>query len=208
MPMNLDLEKVTSKLGRIADVEVRTNVILAPYTSYQIGGPTAVWIAPQTEEAVGHTLEILNTADIPLFIMGRGSNLLVSDKGWQGVTLYIGENLSGWTIQETDARVMAGTRLTELIHAAVANGLAGMELMAGIPGGVGGALRMNAGAFGQEIESTTVSVKGFEFDGSLFEAARDDIEFSYRQVPALENLVITSGCFRYTREDVAVLKKR
>jgi UDP-N-acetylmuramate dehydrogenase len=208
MPMNLDLEKVTSKLGRIADVEVRTNVILAPYTSYQIGGPTAVWIAPQTEEAVGHTLEILNTADIPLFIMGRGSNLLVSDRGWQGVTLYIGENLSGWTIQETDARVMAGTRLTELIHAAVANGLAGMELMAGIPGGVGGALRMNAGAFGQEIESTTVSVKGFEFDGSLFEAARDDIEFSYRQVPALENLVITSGCFRYTREDVAVLKKR
>ena len=206
--MNLDLEKLTSELDRIADVEVRTNVILAPYTSYQIGGPTAVWIAPQTEEAIGHTLEILHTADIPLFIMGRGSNLLVSDKGWQGVTLYIGENLSGWTIQETEARVMAGTLLMQLIHATVANGLAGMELMAGIPGGVGGALRMNAGAFGQEIESATVSVKGFEFDGRPFEAARDDIEFSYRQVPALENVVITSGCFRYTREDVAVLKKR
>jgi UDP-N-acetylmuramate dehydrogenase len=208
MPMNLDLEKLTSQLNRIADVEVRTNEILAPYTSYQIGGRTALWIAPQTEEAVGHTLEILQTVDIPLFIMGRGSNLLVSDKGWQGVTLYVGENLSGWTIQETDARVMAGTLLMDLIHAAVANGLAGMELMAGIPGGVGGALRMNAGAFGQEIESATVSVKGFAFDGSPFEAQRDDIEFFYRQVPALENVIITSACFRYTREDVAVLKKR
>jgi UDP-N-acetylmuramate dehydrogenase len=206
--MNLDLEKLISRFTRFADVEVRKDEILAPYTSYRIGGPTAVWIAPQTEEAVGHTLEILHGADIPLFIMGRGSNLLVSDKGWQGVTLYIGENLSGWTIQQTDARVMAGTLLTELIHVAVANGLAGMELMAGIPGGVGGALRMNAGAFGQEIESATVSVKGFEFDGTPFEAERDNIEFSYRQVPALENVVITSGCFRYTREHVAVLKER
>jgi UDP-N-acetylmuramate dehydrogenase len=150
----------------------------------------------------------LHTTDIPLFIMGRGSNLLVSDKGWQGVTLYIGENLSGWTIQQTDARVMAGTLLTELIHVAVANGLAGMELMAGIPGGVGGALRMNAGAFGQEIESTTVSVIGFEFDGSPFEAKHDSIEFSYRHVPALENVVITSGRFRYSRENAAVLKER
>jgi UDP-N-acetylmuramate dehydrogenase len=208
MPMNLDLEKLTSQFTRIADVEVRTNEMLAPYTSYQIGGPTAVWIAPQTEASVGHTLEILHAVDIPLFIMGRGSNLLVSDKGWQGVTLYIGENLSGWTIQQTDARVLAGTLLTELIHAAVSNGLAGMELMAGIPGGVGGALRMNAGAFGQEIESATVSVKGFEFDGSPFEADRDNIEFAYRQVPALENVVITSGCFRFTGEHVAVLKKR
>jgi UDP-N-acetylmuramate dehydrogenase len=109
--MNLDLEKLISRFTRFADVEVRKDEILAPYTSYRIGGPTAVWIAPQTEEAVGHTLEILHGADIPLFIMGRGSNLLVSDKGWQGVTLYIGENLSGWTIQQTDARVMAGTLL-------------------------------------------------------------------------------------------------
>ena len=208
MPMNLDLEKLTSRLTRNADVEVKTDEILAPYTSYQIGGPTALWIAPQTEEAVGHTLEILHAVDIPLFVLGRGSNLLVSDKGWQGVTLYIGENLSGWKIQETDAQVMAGTLLTELIHVAVANGLGGMELMAGIPGGVGGALRMNAGAFGQEIESATMSVKGFGFDGSPFEAQRHNIDFSYRHVPALENGVITSGCFRYTREQVAVLKER
>lgn len=208
MPMNLDLEKLTSQLARISNVEVRTNEILAPYTSYRIGGPTSLWVAPQTEEAVGHSLEILHAVDIPLFVMGRGSNLLVSDKGWQGVTLYIGENLSGYKIQETDARVMAGTLLTELIHVAVANGLAGMELMAGIPGGVGGALRMNAGAFGQEIESVTVSVKGFEFDGSPFEADRNKIEFFYRHVPDLENVVVTSGCFRYTREHIAVLKKR
>jgi UDP-N-acetylmuramate dehydrogenase len=96
----------------------------------------------------------------------------------------------------------------DLIHAAVANGLGGMELMAGIPGGVGGALRMNAGAFGQEIESVTLSVKGCSIDGKPFETARPEIDFSYRCVPALENKVITSGRFGFNREKVELLKER
>lgn len=206
--MNFDPASVVSQFTKLADAEVKTDEILAPYTSYQIGGPTTIWVAPETAEAVGRILQIVNAAHIPLFILGRGSNLLVSDKGWQGVTLYVGENLSGWTIDDRDASVLAGTLLTDFIHIAVANGLAGMELMAGIPGGVGGALRMNAGAFGQEIESVTVSVKGFRFDGSPFDAARNEIDFDYRRAPALENAVITSACFRFNREQIPVLKQR
>jgi UDP-N-acetylmuramate dehydrogenase len=145
---------------------------------------------------------------VPLFILGLGSNLLVSDKGWPWVTLYLGTNISGWSFDGTEATALAGTPLLGLIRAAVEQGLGGMELMAGIPGGVGGALRMNAGAFGQEIEQTTVAVKGFRMDGTPFEAARKGINFSYRRVPDLEQVVITSGQFRYEKKDAALLKDR
>ena len=104
--------------------------------------------------------------------------------------------------------MQSGTLLIDLIHNAVEKGLAGMELMAGIPGGVGGALRMNAGAFGQTIEEVTVSVSGFNQDGKPFYADREQIGFDYRQVPELENVVITSAMFRFKAEDRQALKKR
>ena len=206
--MDFDPAQLALQLAEIADCEVKINEPLAPYTAYNIGGPAALWVAPATEEAVGWVLEIVHAAGVPLFILGRGSNLLISDKGWQGVTLYIGENLNGWTLDGTHAHVLAGTLLMDFIHMVVTNGLAGMELMAGIPGGVGGALRMNAGAFGQEIESATVSVKGFLFDGSPCEIARNEIDFAYRRVPFLEEKVITAGRFRFNTESVSVLKER
>jgi UDP-N-acetylmuramate dehydrogenase len=134
--------------------------------------------------------------------------LLVSDKGWPGVTLYLGDNISGWRFDGTEASVLAGTPLIDLIRATVSQGLGGMELMAGIPGGIGGALRMNAGAFGQEIEQTTVEVQGFRLDGTSFKARREEINFSYRCVPDLEQVVIATVRFRFKKADAGILKIR
>ena len=203
-----DPDELISDLREVAEGEVKKNEPLAPYTSYKIGGPAAVWVAPQTESDVGRVLAVVHAGSAPLFILGHGSNVLISDKGWQGVTLYLGRNLSGWTFTGESAAVLAGTRLTDLTAAAVERGLAGMELLAGIPGGVGGALQMNAGAFGLEIESATVAVKGFRFDGTVFQAERDKLRFGYRQAPDLKGVVITSANFRFTREETATLKKR
>ena len=83
-----------------------------------------------------------------------------------------------------------------------------MELLAGIPGGIGGALRMNAGAFGQEIEEVTESVFGYRHDGTRFEADRNKINFDYRRVPELEDVVITSARFRFKSAEAAVLEAR
>lgn len=206
--INFDADRMVDRLSRLAAVEVKTNEAIAAYTSYKIGGPAAIWAAPQTEADIGKVLTIVYTAGVPLFILGHGSNLLVSDKGWPWVTLYLGTNISGWRFDGTEATALAGTPLFELIRVAIEHGLGGMELMAGIPGGVGGALRMNAGAFGQEIEQTTVAVKGFRMDGTPFEAARKEINFSYRHVPDLEQVVITSAKFRYKKNDAAMLKDR
>jgi UDP-N-acetylmuramate dehydrogenase len=205
---NLEAAQITDRLAQVEAVEVRMNEVLAPYTSYKIGGPTAVWIAPRTEAGVGEVLAIVHADAIPLFIMGLGSNLLVSDYGWPGVTLYLGSNMSGWNFEGPIATVWAGTPLLDLIGHAVDNGFGGMELMAGIPGSVGGALRMNAGAFGQEIAQTALQVKGFRLDGTPFVAKRQDINFGYRQVPDLEQVVLTSAIFRFEQTEAATLRQR
>ena len=205
---DFNIAGIANQIAAVAGIEVKTNEMLAPYTSYKIGGPAAIWAAPTRETGIGEMLAIVREADIPLFILGLGTNLLVSDKGWPGIILYLGANLSGWRFDDTAATVMAGTRLLDLIRDAVDQGLGGMELMAGIPGSVGGALRMNAGAFGQEIEQTTVAVTGFRMDGTPFEAARKKINFIYRRVPDLEQVVITSAQFRYEKKDAALLKER
>ena len=206
--INFDAARMANQLARIAEVDVKRDEMIAPYTSYKIGGPTAVWAAPRTESSIAEVLIAVHAADIPLFILGLGSNVLVSDKGWPLVTLYLGPNISGCNFDGTEANALAGTPLLGLIRDAVDMGLGGMELMAGIPGGVGGALRMNAGAFGQEIEQTTLRVKGFRMDGTPFLAERKEINFNYRRVPDLENVVITSGQFCFKKADAGRLKNR
>ena len=199
---------VAERLVEEVGVEVELDVPLAPYTSYGIGGPAAIWVAPTDENSVGRLLSVVQGEGEELFILGRGSNVLIADEGWPGVTLYIGENLAGWDFDGLRANVFAGTALDDLVRTSVDRGLKGMEPLAGIPGGVGGALRMNAGAFGREIEAVTVEVNGFRLDGRPFSATRNKIDFSYRSAPALEEVVITSASFRYDREDAVVLKKR
>jgi UDP-N-acetylmuramate dehydrogenase len=157
---------------------------------------------------VQRVLEAVHSAGTPLFVLGRGSNLLVSDRGWQGVTLYIGENLKGMQFTDVEADVLAGTLLMDLITSALSRGLGGMETLAGIPGGVGGALRMNAGAFGREIESLTLEVTGFTTDGCPFRAARQDLSFGYRRAPELEGVIITSARLRFQPDSPQTLRSR
>lgn len=206
--MNHDIAAAAAQIAKVADGEVQTGKLLAPYTSYHIGGPTAIWAAPATEHAVGRVLKIIHDYNLPFFILGRGSNLLISDSGWNGVTLSLADNLSGLNFDQNQATALAGTLLMELVYAATKRGLGGMELLAGIPGGIGGALRMNAGAFGQEIEEVTESVFGFRHDGSRFEADRNKISFNYRRVPELDNVVITSARFRFNTAKASVLQAR
>jgi UDP-N-acetylmuramate dehydrogenase len=203
-----DLGDLAVRLASVAEGDVATGRWLAPYTSYRIGGPTAVWAAPRSARGVQRVLEAVRASGAPLFVLGRGSNLLVSDRGWPGVTLYIGENLSGVRFSGEQAEAWAGCLLMDLVHAAVERGLGGMELLAGIPGGVGGALRMNAGAFGREIESLTLEVVGFMEDGSPFRAAREDLTFGYRRAPELERVVITSARFGFQPDSPRTLRAR
>jgi UDP-N-acetylmuramate dehydrogenase len=190
------------------EVEVCMDRPVAGHTSYRIGGPGKVWVAPRTETAVRRLLNAIDEVRLPLFVLGGGTNVLVSDRGWNGVVLHIAGNLSGIRISGDRVRVVAGTCLMDLVRASVQNGLAGLESMAGIPGTVGGALRMNAGAFGQDIGTATVSISGFYPNGDAFHGAGTDVHFGYRSAPELENVVITSAELRLRPGKTEDLQRR
>jgi UDP-N-acetylmuramate dehydrogenase len=143
-----------------------------------------------------------------LLVLGSGSNVLISDQGWPGVTLWLGAPLSGWQIDSREVRVCGGTLLNDLIRALVSRGLSGLEMLAGIPGTVGGALRMNAGAFGREICQVTRVVTGFDFQGRPVRLPREAIDFGYRRASELARVVITAAKMELIWDDSRKLQVR
>ena len=203
-----DLEDLGRQLENLKSCVVLRNQYLSKYTSYCIGGQAAFLVAPQTEDALIKVLKLVHTAKTPFFVLGHGSNILMADTGWPGIVLYFGRNFSGWRFEGETATVKSGTQLIDLVQATVARGLSGMEQLAGIPGSVGGALRMNAGAFGKEIQEITEFVYGYQIDGTPLTFDRNNISFGYRTAPELDSIVITSGKFRFTGDEPARLMDR
>jgi UDP-N-acetylmuramate dehydrogenase len=198
---------VVRDLSAAAHGKIKANEPLAAYTSYRIGGPTPIMLFPDNESEITAILNIVTTAGLPLLVIGKGSNLLISDYGWEGVTVCLADNLSGWWFEGNTAYAMAGSNLLDFIRACCEEGLAGLEKLAGIPGTVGGALKMNAGAFGQEIGPVTASVKGCCTDGRPFFARGSEIGFCYRQAPGLDGVILTRSCFNLAPGDLTELKK-
>ena len=199
---------LAEELSAATCADIAADRQLAPYTAYRIGGPTDLWVAPRTEADICATVRLAHDHATPLFVLGRGSNVLVSDSGWRGITLYLGKNLSGWQIRGQTIEALAGSLLHDIVTAAAAAGLAGIEQLAGIPGGLGGALRMNAGAFGQEIATAVGSVRGITTRGEPFEADGNRLDFGYRQAPRLNRVVITGARLELNKERPAVIKNR
>lgn len=196
------------QLSNIENCVVLEQQFLSKYTSYCIGGPTAYLVAPKNDYALVKALKLIHQTEYPVFILGQGSNVLVSDAGWPGITIYFGRNFSGWKFESDSATVKSGTRLIDLVQASVARGMAGMEQLAGIPGSVGGALKMNAGAFGQEIKNVTQSVHGYRLDGTSVVFNCMDISFGHRSAPELDSIVIAGGSFHFEPEEPARLMDR
>jgi UDP-N-acetylmuramate dehydrogenase len=203
-----NLENLGRQLDNIKFCMVLRNQSLSKYTSYGIGGVATFVVAPQTEDALVKVLRLIHQAQVPLFVLGHGSNILVSDSGWPGVVLYFGRNFSGWNFEDGTARVQSGVHLVDLVQATVARGLSGIEQLAGIPGSIGGALRMNAGAFGREIQAVTKVVYGYRIDGTFCTFSHDDISFGYRSAPELDSIVIAGGKFQFARDEPARLMNR
>ncbi len=201
-------ERTYSRLHDAIHGKVEVNKSLASMTSYRIGGPASIWVEPASAEDVGKVLSICHEKQIPFFPMGNGTNLLIADEGFDGVVIHLGENLSGIKIGDYRAEVNAGNDLLKFINTVMEHGYAGMELMSGIPGSIGGAVKMNAGAFGQEISKCFYSLSGYSFDGVPYYATREDLEFGYRRVPQLDHVVITSAVFQFEEEDPDTLRKR
>lgn len=153
---------------------------MAAHTTFKVGGAADFFIKISSRQQLVKTVPYLNALGLSYFVLGNGSNLLVSDNGYQGVILQIGAQMGNITVDGTKITVQAGAPLAKLAKTAIEHGLSGLEFASGIPGTVGGAVMMNAGAYGGEMEQVVSSVTVLAKDGSELTLSHDDMEFSYR----------------------------
>lgn len=164
-------------------------------TTLRVGGPARIWIEPTTRDAFARAVRCARSNHLPVRVMGRGSNLLVRDGGIEGVVVHAAKGEFGEIrVRENRIEAGAGVRLKTLAAAAKVNGLGGFEWMEGIPGNVGGALRMNAGAMGVEAFDQVVSVRYFDSaSGEVLEKPRKEFAYRYRSTPELaENFALSA----------------
>ncbi|GAB4250242.1 MAG: hypothetical protein OHK005_17180 [Candidatus Methylacidiphilales bacterium] len=164
------------------------------HTTFRIGGPAQIWFEPADEKALVSMLQHARTVGLPVNIIGRGSNLLVRDLGIPGICIHLGRpHFSRIEIEGSRIRAGAGARLRHIAVEARKAGLSGFEFMEGIPGNLGGALRMNAGAMGSWTFSVVESIRTLEPDGSITERPASAFEVRYREVPLLRDHVALSA---------------
>lgn len=154
------------------------------HTSFKIGGPADILVSIDSEEVLKKVLELTSKADAKTYIIGNGSNLLVRDKGIRGVVVKINGGFEAVSISGCSVKAHAGILLSKLSNMMVENGLSGLEFASGIPGTLGGALAMNAGAYGGEMKDVVKRVHLLDFKGNSIVLDNEQMEFEYRSSTA------------------------
>ena len=181
------------------------NVPLAESAWFRVGGPAQALFMPEDENDLAYGLAHI-PAEIPLMVLGAASNIIIRDGGIPGVVVRLGNRFSEIKIED-DHRVRAGTGLLDVrvSRAARDAGVAGLEFYSGIPGGMGGALRMNAGAYGGETKDIMLEARGVDRSGIIRNFSNADMKYSYRHSGASEELIFTEALFQGRPGDVAAI---
>ncbi len=200
-------------MDRMAELKARVQGILlenepmSKHTSYGIGGPAWAYITPKDKNDLGNILHFATAADIQVHFVGSGSNLLVADEGIDGIVLTLGKSFTQLEIQGNHVYAETGVMLGRMVKECVKRNLSGLESMIGVPGTVGGALIMNAGAFGGEISNCLQKVDVMTLSGELKEYTVDEIDFSYRHSTFKDDEIIISADFEMLETSTAVIQE-
>lgn len=185
------------------------NAALAPYTSMKIGGACDLLVKTADEKQLLTVLRLCRSENIPHFILGRGSNLLVSSAGWRGAVILLSGEKPEVEARGNSLTAWAGVPLYALCSAALEHSLTGLEFAYGIPGSLGGALYMNAGAYGGEMKDVVTSCRYVGGDGEIHEMSAAEMQLTYRHsVFSGSSMVITSVTMELVPGDKAEIKSR
>ena len=188
---------------------VKRDEPMAKHTTLRVGGPADVYVEPASEADLALILQWCSESGVKFFILGRGSNLLVRDGGFRGVVICLSSpNFSRIEIDGTRIRAGAGAKQKNVAVEAKRNGLSGVEFLEGIPGSIGGALRMNAGAMGGETFNAVESVRVMDFAGNISELSPAEMSVAYRSCAALKNHIALSAVFQCKPEPREEIEKR
>ena len=178
---NGDEHRVYKKLCKISGEEnVLRDEPMKKHTTFRIGGPADYFLMPDKDTDVGRIVKICKESAIPYFILGNGSNLLVGDGGYRGAVIQIYKNMSAVTVEGTEITVQAGALLSSVAAAAKNAALTGFEFAGGIPGTMGGAVVMNAGAYGGEMKDVLTEITVMDEEGEIVTLPADKLELGYR----------------------------
>ena len=192
---------IPASLEHLPEVEARRMAPLAPLTTFRIGGPADLLLVPRSAAGLAAALRATRRAGLPLLPIGAGSNLLVAERGFRGVAIKIGSGLGPVRVEGERLAADAGRTLPELMRRARRAGLSGLEFAGGIPGSLGGSLRMNAGAWGHEMSEVADRIRGIDEAGEAVELAAREIAWSYRSASFPRPLTIVEAELRLTPGD-------
>ena len=188
---------------------IRLQEPMAGHTTFRIGGPADCFLQLENEEQLKGVQHYLNLVGVPYFVLGNGSNLLVSDSGYRGIILQIGPKMSEIVVAGGRMVAQAGALLSQAAHVAMEHGLTGLEFASGIPGTVGGGVMMNAGAYDGEMSQVVTQVRVISKDGETMELDRATMEFGYRTSTIRNNsFIVTEVTFELQKGDKDVIKAR
>lgn len=189
--------------------QILTEEPMRKHTTFRIGGPVDIFVIPKTIEDVAKVCAIARKEEIPLFVLGNGSNLLVADQGMDGIVLQIYKNFSGISTDGNELTIKAGTLLSTAAKAALSEELTGFEFAGGIPGTFGGAVVMNAGAYGGEIVQVLKEVTVLTQDGEVKTIPAKELELGYRTSNVIKNgYVVLSGTIALEKGDPDEIKAK
>lgn len=186
---------------------VREDELMSAHTTFRIGGPAKVFIECNDVDKIGQLISVIRAENIPFWVIGKGSNLLVSDEGLNGVVIYICDDKI--SVSGNNITVRAGAKLSAVCNIAKDNCLSGLEFAFGIPGSVGGAVYMNAGAYGGEIKQCIKSCTSVTLDGEIKHYGLEEMQLGYRtSVFKQNNEIILEATFSLTTDDKNIIQSK
>ncbi len=192
-----------------AEDGLRRDCPMGQQTSFRCGGNAAIFALPSSAEGLAEMIGLLKSRQVPYMFMGNGSNLLFTDAGYAGVVIKAGAAFEEMSVSGREIRAGAGVPLARIARAAASEGLTGLEFASGIPGSLGGAVFMNAGAYGGEMEQVLASVTSMDGSGRLIERKTEELGLSYRRSVFQENgEFILSAVIRLEKGDRDAIEER
>ncbi|MGM0410565.1 MAG: UDP-N-acetylmuramate dehydrogenase [Bacillota bacterium] len=187
---------ITEKLKKINKLIVQNDISMKKYTTFKVGGEAKIFITPLTIDALAKSLKTIYKSDYPFFVLGSGSNIIVSDSGYDGIVIYL-EKLNQINVKNNIITAETGLSLSKLANKAKEASLSGLEFSSGIPGSLGGALFMNAGAYGGEMKNVVESVLTLDYKGNYKEVNAKKLNLSYRNsLLQKENLIAVKATIK------------
>lgn len=201
-------DTIKKELINLTSSKILLDEPLNKHTTYGVGGTASAFVLPSDSNDLIKILKFINHKNLNLSIMGSGSNLLVSDRGFDGVVISLKNSFKNFEISKSlEVNIGTGVMLGNMVRKLTQKSVIGLESLVGVPGTLGGAIIMNAGAYGSEISNNLVSVKVIDLNGNQKTYIKEDIDFAYRYSSFKKNELIIEAKFQFQKGNIDTINK-